>query len=423
MFVHANIATVPAFAPRHEYADWYWGFLETKPDIVLHPTCPMPEIVAWHREHYGEQRSTTSSPTSRSSASTPTTTRSCSTTPGCATSSTSPSTTTASAGGTRRTLRATRCGSGRRRDVVAELAAAVRARGHQFGCYYSLLDWSHADYPDPQRYVDDFMRPQIRELVERFEPALLWGDGHWGHPGGHWRADMIVDETRAYARGTRVRARVQRPLLRVRSRLRHLRVRRPRQSARPTVGGVPRARPLVLRESQRDRGRLPAPVRDRRHARGDGRQGRQLPAQRRAGRRRPRPRRTGEPPAGVGRVDPRPRSGDPRVDGVRRAGLGRALVHAHGRRRARVRPFVRAGTVLRGVDGRHRGDDAGGRGVAVPGDGRGPRRRRAARSTGTRSGRATACRSWPAPSRSGSVPRSRRKGSSARGSRTPRPET
>src|ERR1700710_1705375 len=55
MFVHANIATVPAFAPLHEYADWYWGFLETKPDIVLPPTCPMPEIVAWHREHFGDQ--------------------------------------------------------------------------------------------------------------------------------------------------------------------------------------------------------------------------------------------------------------------------------------------------------------------------------------------------------------------------------
>src|SRR3978361_1858034 len=53
MFVHANIATVPAFAPLHEYADWYWGFLETKPDIVLHPTCPMPEIGGWHQEHFG----------------------------------------------------------------------------------------------------------------------------------------------------------------------------------------------------------------------------------------------------------------------------------------------------------------------------------------------------------------------------------
>ena len=55
MFVHANIATAPAFAPVHEYADWYWAFLETKPDMVLHPTCPLPEVVAWHHEHAAGQ--------------------------------------------------------------------------------------------------------------------------------------------------------------------------------------------------------------------------------------------------------------------------------------------------------------------------------------------------------------------------------
>src|SRR5271154_319425 len=51
MFVHANIATVPALAPVHEYADWYRAFFESRPATVLHPTCPLPEVVAWHAEH------------------------------------------------------------------------------------------------------------------------------------------------------------------------------------------------------------------------------------------------------------------------------------------------------------------------------------------------------------------------------------
>ena len=49
MFVHANIATVPAFAPTHEYADWYWGFLEEKPDAVVlidYPGTAVPAAIA-----------------------------------------------------------------------------------------------------------------------------------------------------------------------------------------------------------------------------------------------------------------------------------------------------------------------------------------------------------------------------------------
>ncbi len=199
MFVHANIATVPAFAPVHEYADWYWAFLEPKPDVVLHPTTPLPEVVAFHEEHFGRRAFDDFIPQltfDRFDADwyarllddagmrylvhvtkhhdgfcwwdTQYTTRN-----------------------------AMQLGPGR--DVTGELAAAVRARGHHFGCYYSLLDWAHPCYPDQAGYVDAFMRPQIQELVERYEPAVLWGDGHWGYPSGHWRADQILGDARAYA--------------------------------------------------------------------------------------------------------------------------------------------------------------------------------------------------------------------------------
>ena len=152
----------------------------------------------------------------------------------------SPSITTGSVGGTPRTRAGIPWRSGRAGTSTAELADAVRRHGHLFGCYYSLLDWSHADYPDATRYVDEFMRPQIRELVERFEPAMLWGDGHWGHPGGHWRADAIFEEARTYAAAHGFEIVLQRPLLRVGARLRHVRVRRSPGTARPALGGVPR---------------------------------------------------------------------------------------------------------------------------------------------------------------------------------------
>jgi alpha-L-fucosidase len=199
MFVHANIATVPAFAPVHEYADWYWAFLETKPDMVLHPTCPLPEVVAWHAEHAGGHpfdRFVDQLTFERFDA--------------------DDYVQLLEDAGMRYLVHVTKHHDGfcwwntahsdrssvhlgPKRDVTAELADAVRRRGHIFGCYYSLLDWSHPAYPDEQRYVDAYMRPQIKELVERFEPALLWGDGHWGHSGPHWRSDQILADARAVA--------------------------------------------------------------------------------------------------------------------------------------------------------------------------------------------------------------------------------
>lgn len=74
------------------------------------------------------------------------------------------------------------------RDLVGELAAAVRARGLRFGVYYSTgLDWSvhHEPIrelvdspaciprdPDYVRYVTD----QLDELVARYEPSVVWAD-------------------------------------------------------------------------------------------------------------------------------------------------------------------------------------------------------------------------------------------------------
>jgi alpha-L-fucosidase len=86
------------------------------------------------------------------------------------------------------------------RDVVGELAAAVRARGLRFGVYYSGgFDWTFEPRPirtladglaavplDPayERYAD----AQVRELVARYQPSVLWNDIAWPPHGGRlWR--------------------------------------------------------------------------------------------------------------------------------------------------------------------------------------------------------------------------------------------
>ena len=76
------------------------------------------------------------------------------------------------------------------RDIVGELAAAVRRAGLRFGVYYSGgVDWSFN--PEPLRTLMDFVGSvpgggypayadaQARELIERYEPSVLWNDISW----------------------------------------------------------------------------------------------------------------------------------------------------------------------------------------------------------------------------------------------------
>ncbi len=87
---------------------------------------------------------------------------------------------------------------GPHRDLAGELAGAVRGRGLKFGLYYSLYEWYHPLYTrnasDPRlaRYVGDHMLPQLRDLVARYRPAVVWTDGEWEHPSAAWRSTEFL---------------------------------------------------------------------------------------------------------------------------------------------------------------------------------------------------------------------------------------
>ena len=89
------------------------------------------------------------------------------------------------------------------RDVVGELAAAVRARGLRFGLYYSGgLDWTFGGLPMHDLPSSIAVIPQTpeylayadahwRELVDRYEPDVLWND--IGYPAAA-DLDALFDE-------------------------------------------------------------------------------------------------------------------------------------------------------------------------------------------------------------------------------------
>lgn len=85
-----------------------------------------------------------------------------------------------------------------RKDLLKPLAEACREAGIKLCFYYSIMDWAHPDaqgmwepyynsgrtntranpnFPD---YVENFMKPQLRELMTEYgDVAVVWFDGEW----------------------------------------------------------------------------------------------------------------------------------------------------------------------------------------------------------------------------------------------------
>ena len=103
-----------------------------------------------------------------------------------------------------------------KRDIVKEYAEAITKRAIHLGMYYSLIDWSHPDYPSvyeggvvpkdlnsinkfssPADGVQDvekwnrflaFNNNQLKELLTNYGKVdLLWFDGDWERSAAQWR--------------------------------------------------------------------------------------------------------------------------------------------------------------------------------------------------------------------------------------------
>jgi alpha-L-fucosidase len=82
---------------------------------------------------------------------------------------------------------------GPHRDLAGDLIKSVKNKGLRMGYYYSLYEWFNPLYKtDVNAYVDTHMIPQMKDLVTRYKPDIVWTDGEWDHPSKVWKSTQFL---------------------------------------------------------------------------------------------------------------------------------------------------------------------------------------------------------------------------------------
>ena len=186
IFIHWGVYSVPAWAPKGNYAEWYWSSLGNKPGATwkfhvktygenfLYPdfaprfTAEMFDADQWATlfQRAGAKYVVLTSKHHDGYCLWP------------------------SAHATKAWGRPwTSADVGPKRDLCGDLGDAVRAKGMKMGFYFSLYEWFNPLYrQDVSKYVDQHMLPQLKDLVTGYRPSLIFTDGEWDHPSDTWKS-------------------------------------------------------------------------------------------------------------------------------------------------------------------------------------------------------------------------------------------
>jgi alpha-L-fucosidase len=82
---------------------------------------------------------------------------------------------------------------GPKRDLLGDLFKAVRKTSVHAGMYYSLYEWFNPLWKtDKQKFAAEHTWPQMKELINTYQPDVFWTDGDWDAPAETWKSQEFL---------------------------------------------------------------------------------------------------------------------------------------------------------------------------------------------------------------------------------------
>lgn len=82
---------------------------------------------------------------------------------------------------------------GPKRDLLGDLFAAVRKTSVRAGMYYSLYEWFNPLWKkDPAAFAEKHTWPQMKDLINHYQPDVFWTDGDWDAPAELWKSQQFL---------------------------------------------------------------------------------------------------------------------------------------------------------------------------------------------------------------------------------------
>jgi alpha-L-fucosidase len=83
--------------------------------------------------------------------------------------------------------------AGPKRDLLGDLFKAVRKTSVHAGMYYSLYEWFNPLWKsDKNKYATEHVWPQMKELINNYQPDVFWTDGDWDASDTVWKSKEFL---------------------------------------------------------------------------------------------------------------------------------------------------------------------------------------------------------------------------------------